>query len=68
MKWGTLMFGNVTFLEGLHVTEKYSGKCISHTCSGQLPRRPARGEGGGSEGARQKSSFAKAVATGVPRS
>jgi len=33
MKWGTPMFGNVTALEGLHVTGKYRDASMMHTCS-----------------------------------
>ena len=33
MYWGTLMFGNVTALEGLHVTGKYRDRSMQHKCS-----------------------------------
>ena len=32
-RWGTLMNGNVTALEGLHVTGKYRDGSMQHTCS-----------------------------------
>ena len=33
MQWGTPMLGNVTTLEGLHVTGKYRDRSMQHTCS-----------------------------------
>ena len=33
MQWGTLTFGNVTALAGLHVTGKYRNRSMQHTCS-----------------------------------
>ena len=33
MSWGTPMSGNVTALEGLHVTGKYRNRSMRHTCS-----------------------------------
>ena len=32
-QWATLMFGNVTALEGLHVIGKYRNRGMQHTCS-----------------------------------
>ena len=32
-RWGTPMFGNLTALEGLHVTGKYRNRSMQHTCS-----------------------------------
>ena len=42
MYLGTPMFGNVTALEGLHVTGKYRYICMQHTCSRHVAWDPHR--------------------------
>ena len=32
MEWGSPMFGNVTALEGPHVTGEFRNDCMMHTC------------------------------------
>jgi len=43
MKRGTPMFGNVTALEGLHVTGQYMNRSMQHTCSMHTVRPYASG-------------------------
>jgi hypothetical protein len=42
MYWGTPIFGNVTALQGLHVTGKRRDKGMTHTCSRHAAWDPHR--------------------------